>query len=255
MFRSVVIVGVALAALVSSSARAQDDDPSASEVSLARDLFRQGIEAAREERWEEARDAFQRSFDLAPRPLTLLNLAGAQVQTGRLVEGAEMYRRFLREVRRGRPARQRPAAQAALDAVEARIAYLRIEVEGISEGDAVTIDGEEIPLAALQVDFPVNPGTREIGITRDGETIVHRQVELGEAERRELRLEAPPRPPGTTRPGGETPGESSILSSPWLWVGVGAAVVAAVVLVIVLSSGGTEDPYSGNVPPGTWVIE
>jgi hypothetical protein len=27
-----------------------------------------------------------------------------------------------------------------------------------------------------------------------------------------------------------------------------------VIVVVIAASGGTEDPYSGNVPPGTWVI-
>src|SRR5690242_3038686 len=145
----VALAAAALLAAPRGWAIAQDHEPSASEVALAREQFRRGLEAARDSRWEEARESFQRSYDLAPRPITLLNLGGAMVQTGMLVEGAEAYRRFLREVHTGRPARERPAAEQALAALEGRIAYLQIQVSNMAEGDAIAIDGEDVPTAAL----------------------------------------------------------------------------------------------------------
>jgi hypothetical protein len=180
------IVAFLVAVSLPAADAAAQDDPSASEVALAREQFRLGVSAAREERWEEARDAFQRSYELAPRPLTLLNLGGALVQTGMLVEGAEAYRRFLREVRTGRPARQRGAARTALEAAEARIARLRIYVTGVERGDVIRVDDEEISLSALELELPVNPGARVLTVERDGETVVRREVTLDEGERREV---------------------------------------------------------------------
>ena len=87
----------------------------ASSTTVARRLFREGIREARRRNWQEAHDAFARSYELSPRSTTLLNLAGTQRQLGRWVAAAESYRRFLSSNdERGRRARQqnRVAEQA-----------------------------------------------------------------------------------------------------------------------------------------------
>src|SRR5579859_3851715 len=109
------IVVVLLAIATSASAQ------SASEQSLARDQFRAGVAAAHDGRWPDAVDAFQRSLELAPRPMTVMNLAGALAQVGRLVEAAEAYRMFLSEATSGAAARVRGEAEAQLAALEPRI--------------------------------------------------------------------------------------------------------------------------------------
>src|SRR5262245_33259877 len=45
----------------------------------ARELFEAGITASRAGRWDDARNAFERSHRLIPKPSTLLNLAIAQL--------------------------------------------------------------------------------------------------------------------------------------------------------------------------------
>lgn len=246
-----------------ASARAQEE-PSASEVALAREQFRLGIDASREERWSDALDAFSRSYGLAPRPITLLNLAGAQVQVGRLVEASESYRRFLREARDGRAAEQRPAAQEALSAVEARIARLRIEIRGLASTDRVTLDTRPISSAALGAELPVDPGERVVAVERDQRQVLREAVTLAEGERRDLSLtvRAPPPRIGTGDDHGHDDGRErgrdrghddeggSIFSSPWFWVVTGAIVAGTTATLLILYAGPTEPAYSGNVPPG-----
>ena len=50
----------------------------------AQQLFGHGVDAAQQNRWNDARVAFERAYELSQRPVVLINLAGAQAKTGRL---------------------------------------------------------------------------------------------------------------------------------------------------------------------------
>ena len=100
-----------------ASALAQPADPnSAAKLPIARKLYDEGVDAVNKGRWSTAYDKFKASYELVPRPITLFNLAGAQSQTGRLVEAGESYRRFLRDTSDGRFNDLRTDAIGSLDA-------------------------------------------------------------------------------------------------------------------------------------------
>src|SRR4051794_12238516 len=101
MKQLLLIVAAALALTTSAFAQPADS-AAANKVPVARRMYEEGVDAVNKGRWSVAHDRFKASYDLAPRVLTLFNLAGAQAQTGRLVEAAESYRRFLRETTDGR---------------------------------------------------------------------------------------------------------------------------------------------------------
>ncbi|MBX3274670.1 MAG: hypothetical protein KF729_30670 [Sandaracinaceae bacterium] len=246
--------------LAAGVARAQ----SSSEVAAARALFTEGLEAARANRWEEARERFARSYAIAARPNTLLNLAGAEVQTGRLVEGAESYRRFLAEARSGREARYRAQAQEALTEVEARLARLVVRAEGLLEADVVALDGSELARGSLGVELPVNPGARVVTVQRAGEERAREVLTLAEGERREVALrvaaepsaaaEAPASPRAAPEaalradPAADGGGDDTAL---FVGLGVGAAVLVAVgvTIAVVLALDGSGG-HTGNLGPG-----
>lgn len=240
----------------------------ASESVLAREQFRAGVSAAREERWDEAAEAFQRSYELLPRPLTLLNLAGAYAQTGRLVESVEAYRMFLME-RTGVTARMRSDAEAQLADLEPRIPRARIRVLGISEGDVVRLDEYELSTASLEQPLPVNPGDHTVTVQRGEQEPVVVPFTLDEGatddvlvDVRTLEATQTTTSSGTGSAGssvvsGTTPTESrSLIEDPIFWiVTVGAVlVVGGVVTGIVI---GTQSPSStiGNLPPGQIAID
>jgi hypothetical protein len=79
------IIAIAAALLVASPASADQ----------ANTLKQQGLRAAKDKNWEVARERFEQSYALDPRPLTLFNLAVAQEHTSRLVDARESYARFL----------------------------------------------------------------------------------------------------------------------------------------------------------------
>jgi len=231
---------------------------SASEVAAARRLFRQGIAAAREDDWETARRHFARSYGIAPRESTLLNLAGAQAQTGRLVDAAESYRRFIREAS-GRSERLVPRAREALEELEPRLAHLTITAPSATDGDAVTLDDDELPRAALGVELPVDPGAHHVAWARSGARLDEQRVELAEGEHRAVTLEVASGPATAS-----VPPEALVADPPdddggddtALIVGLtlgGVAAVAIGVIVGVVVAVDSAGPHQGDL--GMGVVE
>ncbi len=233
----------------------------ASEAVLAREQFRAGVQAAQAARWEEAAEAFQRSYELSPRPLTLLNLAGAYAQIGRLVESVEAYRMFLME-RQGVTARMRGDAEAQLADIEPRVPRVRITVMGIHEGDIVRLDEYELSTASLEQPLPVNPGSHTVTLERPGHEPIVVPFSTGESATEDVLVDgrAPEPAAGGIGPvdgrGPITPPQSrSIFEEPAFWIVLGAVLVAGGVVTGVVVGTQSASPTVGNLPPGQIVID
>lgn len=234
----------------------------ASEAVLAREQFRAGVAAARAERWEEAAEAFLRSYELSPRPLTLLNLASAQVQTGQIVDAVEAYRMFLME-RQGVTARMRSDAEAQLAYLEPRIPRVRITVLGIAEGDIVRYDEYELNTASLEQPLPVNPGSHTLSLERPGQEplVVPFSVEEGATE--DVLVDARTLATPSTAPSrgsdpirGDPPPSGSIVDDPIFWLAIVGAVVVAGGVVTGVVLGTQPGPSTvGNLSPGQIAID
>lgn len=253
---------VPCASPLASTAHAQR----ASEAVLAREQFRAGVAAARDGRWEEAAEAFQRSYELSPRPLSLLNLAGAYAQTERLVEAVEAYRMFLME-RQGVTARMRTDAEAQLADLEPRIPRARIVVAGIAEGDVVMLDEYELSTASLEQPLPVNPGSHTVMLTRGEQEPIVVPFTIDEGATRDVLVDASTltvartgpldgRPRTREGPGDEPPAGTPLVEDPIFWlVVVGAALVAGGVVTGVVLGTQTAPTTIGNLPPGQIAID
>lgn len=234
---------------------------SPADLRAARELFREGLAHANAARWVEARTSFERSYAIAPRLPTLLNLAGAQVQTGQLVAGVESYRRFISEAEGGRERQFVPQAQEALGAAERRLAHLVVRAT-LGEGDRVTVDGDPLAAAAIGTDVPMDPGAHTIVLSHGDTERARREITLAEGERREVALAGsvdlsvdaavPEDPAPVDRPsgGGDDTG---------LWVGVTIAIVLALAagaaVGIYFAVEGSAQPYTGNLGPGMLTFE
>ncbi len=146
-----------------SSALAQSD----ADKATARNLFHEGQQALAAKDCETAADRYERADKLYQAPTIMLGLARAYVCLGKFVKGKEKYNLVMRE--------QLPAgaSQAFKDAVQdarkeivgldGKIGYLTLTVQGpAAEAAKVTIDGEEMPAAALGVRRPLDPGQHVI---------------------------------------------------------------------------------------------
>lgn len=262
-----LVAMLSAAAVTATPAVAQE--PSATEVALARRLYNEGVAHARAERWAEAREAFARSLEIAPRPATLLNLASAEMSTGRLVAAAEHYRQYLREEANER---HRQRARATLEGLEPRIPSVRFVVSNLADGDTIELDGEPLATAAIGEPLPVDPGRHAIRVVRDRVEIATESFEIDEGATREIALSLPVRVPtpietaegaeprdgvadgigGDDRDARRTAtddGEGGLLSSPVFWIVAGAVVVGAgaTVLVLTTSGGGGGPRFEGNL--------
>ncbi len=245
------LIALALAASTTVTAAAQERSESAD--AAARQLWEDGVAAAQEQRWEDAFRAFQRAYAVSPRMSILLNLAAAQAETGRLVGAAESYRRFLAGAQSGPEARYRETAQEALAEIEARTPALVIAVDGLAPGDEVVLDDAALSAGALGLELPVDPGAHRVLVRRDGTPVAHADVTVAERERREVTMSVEAPMAGEEAPArGEEDG--SLLSSPWLWTGVGAIVVAALVVIVAVAAA-PDDPFVGNFGGGTVTFE
>jgi hypothetical protein len=197
-------------------------------------LNREGLTAAKTD-WEVARQKFEQSYALAPRPLTLYNLAAAQEHTGQLVEARASYLKFLEQTKPGKDEQFRAAALKALPPLARAIPTIEIARIGLGSDVTIELDGRPLLPAELAEPVPANPGAHTIVARRDAETLVRRELTLVRGAREKIELVAPvPKivtpppviapPPVVPTP---VPREKSILSSGWFWGITSVVVVGA----------------------------
>jgi hypothetical protein len=275
----VVALAIALTLTPLSLASAQRT-PTANEVALARQEFDAGNFSVRDAQWEQALQHFTRSYELAPRPVTLLNLAGAQAQTGKLVAASESYRRFMSTASERDAERYRAQAEQALAAIEARFAHVQVEIEGLRDDDEVSLDDAPLSHASLSLTMPLDPGQHTLTVRRSRREVARSTFSAREGETSAVRLEvsaaaAIPTPEDTARgaQGGaatsalgldgasdtapaDDEGGGGLFASPWFWLVTGVVVAgAATAVIVVATSGGTPDPFQGTLTPGSIVVE
>jgi hypothetical protein len=241
---------------VTSGTTAEQDE-------AAQQAFRAGVEAARQERWVDARVLFEKAHGLSPRPVVLINLAGAQARTGRLTEAARNYHRILDDISSPDTASFRRAAAEVLPALEARIPRVRLRPSGLSPADVIRIDGETVDAGALDGGQPLDPGDHTLVVQHAG---IERARVLFSLAERELRYITLPLPaiagsptsgvggvvvldrPALTPTSEESSRSRSWWASPWTWTAVALVAVASVTTLVVI--GRDDATYSGNIPPG-----
>ncbi len=190
-------------------------------------LFQEGERAARDERWVAARHAFEEAYAMMPRPAILLNLAIAQSQTEQLCEAHDSFRRFLDDPTITPELREQ--AERALDELEPQIPHLRVQAQGLIEGDRVLVDGEE------QSDLdrlPVNPGPHRISIERGGASVADAQIEVERGGDAVAHLQAPAAGAPVVPPAQNDPTIHVVLSIALGAAGLGLIALDAVTLAM-----------------------
>lgn len=262
LFLSLTLVASCLLSSVTfvASASAQceaEPTPPDNLRSVARQHYARGVEASTDGRWEEARDAFQRAFDVAAFAQIVYNLAAAQAHSGQIVEAAENYRRFLRRCQSEQLPDLREDAQQLLQTLVPHIGHLTIRVNNLADAvDRLTLDGVELASAVLDTELPVNPGTHTLRVLRTGEELAAREFQVAEGESSTVELSVDPYtgPPPGGGGGGGGPGGIRETDDTGLIVGVTVGVVVAVgaavaIILGVLFSG---QGSGAQLPDGTW---
>lgn len=233
-----------------SGAESKRRGSSSADVRVANDLYTAGLEHVKAGEWESARQAFSRAYELYPQPVILANLAGAEVRTGRLVSGVEHYRQLLKDPS-GMSAEEIGLLERAMRASEARLAHVRIVVVGHERGDRVELDGVPLAAAALDIDYPVDPGRHVVTAARAGWETAEVEVSLAEGATKRVRLA--PRLLATSSARAGWPADSDgkgrgVTSSPWFWIATGVVVVGAAAATICIAAVCRDDPsFQGNL--------
>ncbi len=242
MTRRFVTLLLALAALFATApdARAEDRD-------LARQLFQEATQARVEGRWDDARSLLARALDAYPQFSIGWNLVTAIERTGDLPE-AERVLEWMRDGGVSDLAdEERNSIAERLDEISPRLATL-VVVAPAARGE-LEVDGDR--RVALdqggQARIRVNPGTHELAmVVRDGRRI-ERSAEVRAGATLRVRLEPPElaTPVHDATPRGEEESRSA-WTSPWLWIAVGALVVAGGLVAVLLSIDQTAAPLMGD---------
>lgn len=242
--RALCIAAVAWISLGSPSATLAEDRE------RARMLFQQAAEAREQGSWDDARALLEQAVDAYPNFSIGWNLVTACERTSDLAE-AERVLVWMREGGVGELSdEERRSIADRLDDLSPRLATLIVLAPDAHDG--IDIDGvRHVALdASGAARVRVNPGSHELGMrTRDGGRI-ERTVEVRAGGTLRVRLE----PPLVTAPGGvsdpaPSPTEdsgSTLWESPWLWVVVGAVILAGAGIAVIALTDREANPAAGD---------
>jgi len=180
---------VAILCAVSSPSAAQ----SPADKATARKLATDGIGLYTKGEYVEALDRLQRAQALYQAPIHLLYIARSQVRLGKLVDGAETYRRLLRtQLDNDAPRAFKDALSAAqreLADLEPNIPTLRIDVTPANaEGLKLFIDGQPVSAAVVGVDRPTNPGQHVVEARANGYATATTTADLASGSKQTAKL-------------------------------------------------------------------
>lgn len=246
----------------------------------ARRLFAEGLEFVEDQDWVQAEERFRRVLATRGSHVVAYNLASALEHLGRLVEAAELLRPVARDA--SVEPRTKVAAERLLAQIEPRIGSLTVRLSGDSQGALVRLDDKQVQISEQVLTVSVDPGAHRVVVERDGVIVASRTVQVGGdgALQTSLAIEIPPRmavpggsgtgsaakttiplgslrPPGTQapkaaldpRPAPRDDEQDSLLSSPWLWAGIGVVAIGAGVTTVLLLSGDQAAPVRGDTDP------
>lgn len=230
-------------------------DPAAERSAMARALFADGLTAARESRFVEAANFFERAQALRPAPGIAYNLASALAQVGRLVSASELLQWVIRHPET--TGEMRLAAEATIGQITPRLATVHVVVSGPTEGVVLLLDGAPLQYAAVGVDVPLDPGPHRLEAMRDDAPIAERDVELVEGALERVEIEVPPlRAPRSVEAPLEEPTPAPPPAEDLAWLGwsgaaLGVAIVIAVITAAVVMSqpSAPAEPIEGTTYP------
>ncbi|AUX40718.1 hypothetical protein SOCE26_021190 [Sorangium cellulosum] len=221
----------------------------------ARQLFEDGVKAAKAGKWADAHAAFLAAWSLKPHYQIASNLGVACLKVGKPRDAAEYLTRYLREA----PAtkvKERQLAEASLREARAKVAAITVQVA--PEGAEVTVDGAIVGQAPLADPVFLDPGQHEVGAKLDGYEPQARSIAAAAGATETVLLELPrkaevaavrpapgPRVPPTST-GSRDGRRTAILVGGGVATGVGAAA-GVIFMVLSNSRAGEADELRGTL--------
>lgn len=230
------------------------------EKDAARILFTEGKELRDAGKTALALDRFQRAYDLAPTPITTLELARTHAMLGHLVEGRRLAASVdTLEKKPGESSKSvaaRDEAKQLAASLDKRVPTVLVKVTSEEPLTAASLDGKPFPLSALDAPIEVDPGKHVIAVRAKTDASVTVVAVEGEKDR-VVTIDVPKAAPEKVQPPPPPP-PKPLPTSTWpttlRWVsgitGGVALVVGASTGIIALSSASTvRDGCAGGVCP------
>jgi len=210
-------------------------------------LFVEAAEARDQGRWADARELLEESLAVFPHFPTAWNLVAALEETNDLSAAEQLLERMLEGEYGTLQAAERGSVTERLESVGERLGTVVAIVPpdvgatiAVDDGDALEVD------ASGRVVLRLLPGLARVRAVA-GERSETRTVGVVATETRTVRFELPPADALVVAEPDVAPAdESSVWTSPWLWVTLGVLVVGAGVLTGVLLASGNEDPVPAD---------
>lgn len=171
-----------LLSLFSSFAFAQSD----ADRDQARAAFGRGVEAFSGENYQEALEAFQEAYRIAPHPSVRVNMANCYEGLNRPIEAIFHFERFLVEAEGPNPA-QVAEVRSAIERLQGQVGEVFIRVS--PDGARVTIDDHDSQRAPILDAVRLVAGRHRIAVEADGYQGELRTIEVEGGSRTEIRVD------------------------------------------------------------------
>lgn len=178
-----VELGVVASLTFGSLARAE---PSETDRNLAQSLFDQGKRLMAAGDFRQACPKLQESQRLDPGGGTLLNLALCHEKEGKLATAFTEFREAHSVARRDGRKERMDAAQEHMTALEPRVPWLTITVQGDLHEQELRLDGVVVGKAAWGSPLSVDPGTHKLTATAPGKKPWSQSINLAEGQKQTL---------------------------------------------------------------------
>lgn len=264
---ALVIAMSSAAAAPSAQAQAQDAQAHASKKQSApeaRALFQQGVLFADTGRWAEAADRFRRALELRDSPVIAYNLGSALRELRHWVEACELFARAAGDATASPELRN--SATVALQQLRPRLGTLTVHVRGQRVTDRIQLDGRALDATQLGVAIAIDPGTHQLDVQREQQSLHSETVLVFEGAAREVTVVlAPPQPREVALAAQPTVATTAALRAPstphatqaqagtpwWVWAGAGTLVAGAITVATILIANGQEppQPLAGDLDP------
>jgi hypothetical protein len=174
--RVLVFGAVAVLTWASDAAAA----PSKADENLAETKLAEGLAAAKANNWVAARAAFAETYRLFPSQNVLLNLAGAELQTGHVLAAIDAYERL-----RADPGKlDKEQIESSLRAAQARVAHVSVHLARKGKC-TVSLDNTTVP---FDDERAVDPGPHRATLACSGVNPERTDFSLSDGERRAVEL-------------------------------------------------------------------
>jgi hypothetical protein len=236
------IFTIALSLLVLCPAHAQNESPA--DVASARELFREGLELSKQEKWEEARVKLAQSLGLKQAALTYYTLAVADKKSGHPVAALEHFRGFLAQPVTEKTEGFLEPARVAVAELEKLVAGVTIIVRPAGlPGLAVIIDGAALPVSVLGRRRLIDPGEHVVTVKAKGHVEQSKKIVGEKGGSHELIFTLQPAPEEEV-----PPPETEFPVVPVVLMGAGVAVAAVGLALGIVGANEAKDSEFSDGP-------